>query len=447
MTEAILESISDGVFTVDLDWRITYFNQAAAVITGVPKEQAVGQLCSEVFKSNKCERDCPLRQTLRTRTPLINRPGCLIRGDGQRVPISVSTAIMTDEQGRITGGAETFRDLSEIEDLRQQLQGKSSFGSLISSSPAMVRLIQTLPAYAESLSTILIQGETGTGKEVLARALHEASSRAEGPFVAVNCGALPDNLLESELFGYRKGAFTGAERDKPGRFATAEDGTLFLDELGEISPAMQVKLLRVLQEHEYEPLGANHPQKTNARVITATNRDLGVLVSEGKFRLDLFYRINVLMLTMPPLRNRPEDIPVLAEAFLTRFNQRMGKQIRGISEETLDLLAAHSWPGNIRELENVIERSVVVCSSDEILPHHLPGEFSNSPPERKNGAETIRQAREEAERQSILQALFQHRNHRGEAARALGVDKSTLYRRAAALGLELPGQDGRSREK
>lgn len=444
MTESILESISDGVFTVDLDWRITYFNQAAVEITGVSKEQAIGSLCSEVFKASMCERGCPLRKTLESGAHLINRPGFLVRGDGQKVPITVSTAIMTDARGRVLGGAETFRDLSEVEDLRQQLQDRTAFGSMVSSSPLMVRMLHTLPAYAESMSTILIQGETGTGKEVLARALHGASPRSKGPFVAVNCGALPDDLLESELFGYRKGAFTGAEKDKPGRFASAEDGTLFLDELGEISPSMQVKLLRVLQEREYEPLGSNHPVPTNARIMAATNRDLKALVAEGKFRLDLYYRIHVLTLTMPPLRHRQEDIAGLARGFLTRFSHRMGKALEGISEEALALLQAHPWPGNIRELENVIERAVVVCATGFIQPQDLPADWGPAP-EKRGGPETFKQARDEAERQSILQALTLHHNHRGEAARSLGIDKSTLYRRAAALGLELPYQDGRTR--
>lgn len=444
MAETILESISDGVFTVDLDWRITYFNQAAVDITGVSKEEAIGRFCSEVFKSNMCEQECPLRRTLQSRQPLINRPGFLVKPDGSKVPITVSTAIMRDEAGTIVGGAETFRDMSEIEDLRQQLHNRTSFGNLSSSSPALIRILDILPVYATSQSTILISGETGTGKEVLARAIHAASAHSGGPFIAINCGALPDSLLESELFGFRKGAFTGADRDKPGRFAAAQDGTLFLDELGEISVAMQVKLLRVLQEREYEPLGANHPKKTNARIIAASNRDLKELVKTGAFRQDLYYRVNVLSLEMPPLRHRPEDIPQLTEYFVAKFNRLMNKRIRGFSATAYALLYAYPWPGNIRELENVVERAVVICPSEIVEPRHLPAELSGSHGKAPLQSETIRQTRQDVERQAILQTLESHDWNRSTTARELGINKATLYRKIAALGLTLPEYDGRS---
>ncbi|MDD4464996.1 MAG: sigma 54-interacting transcriptional regulator [Desulfobacterales bacterium] len=326
-TEAILESISDGVFTVDLNWRITSFNRAAELITGVSRKEAIGQLCSEVFRCSMCEIECALRRTLKTGKPVIGKSGYIINSEGQRIPISVSTAVLRDDQGRIIGGAETFRDLSEIEVLRLELAGRFHVGDLVSRSPLMQKIFAVLPAVAASPSTALILGETGTGKELMARTIHDLSPRCKGPFVAVNCGALPETLLESELFGYKKGAFTGAEKDKIGRFAMAKGGTLFLDEIGEMSPALQVRLLRVLQDQTYEPLGATVSEKADARIVVATNKDLADQIRKGLFREDLYYRVNVVRIELPPLRRRKEDIPILADSFINRFNRLQNKKI------------------------------------------------------------------------------------------------------------------------
>ena len=319
-TDAILESISDGVFTVDENWIVTSFNRAAEEITGIPRNQAVGRLCSEVFRSSMCEVDCALKRTLMTGRPIIGRSCYIIDTQGQRIPISVSTAVLRDASGRVTGGAETFRDLTELEELRQELKGRSHVGELVSRSPTMQKVFEVIPAVAASPSTVLILGETGTGKEVVARTIHALSPRRQGPFLAVNCSALPDTLLESELFGYKAGAFTGATRDKPGRFALAKGGTLFLDEIGDVSPALQVKLLRVLQERKYEPLGSTRTETADARIIVATNRDLAKQVQQGQFREDLYYRVNVVRLELPPLRKRKEDLPILVEQFVAHFN-------------------------------------------------------------------------------------------------------------------------------
>ena len=246
-TDNILESISDGVFTVDPQWRITSFNRAAENITGIRRSEAIGALCCEVFKSNMCESECPLRHTLKTGKPIINKAGYIITVKGERIPVSVSTALLIDETGTVIGGAETFRDLREIEMLKSELKSRAVLGSISSNNAAMEKLFEVVNAAAPTESTILIQGETGTGKELLAHSIHDLSGRKKGPFIAVNCAALPDTLLESELFGYKKGAFTGAEKDKPGRFALAKSGTVFLDEIGEMPLPLQVKLLRVLQ--------------------------------------------------------------------------------------------------------------------------------------------------------------------------------------------------------
>ncbi|MEJ2038607.1 MAG: sigma 54-interacting transcriptional regulator, partial [Desulfosarcinaceae bacterium] len=273
-TEAILESISDGVFTVDLSWRITSFNRAAEEITGISRQDAIGRICSEVFRCSMCETECALRRTLDSGKPIIGQSGYIIGADGNRLPISVSTAVLKDVRGRVVGGAETFRDLSEVEALRRELEGRRQIGDLVSRSPLMQKVFEVLPAISASPSTVLICGETGTGKELMARTIHSLSLHAKGPFVAVSCAALPDTLLESELFGYKAGAFTGAVKNKPGRFAIARGGTLFLDEIGDISPALQVRLLRVLQERTYEPLGSVRTETTDARIIAATHQDL-----------------------------------------------------------------------------------------------------------------------------------------------------------------------------
>ena len=444
-TETILESISDGVFTVDLDWRISSFNRAAELITGIPRNQAIGLRCSEVFKSNMCEHQCPLRKTLKTGLPVINQTGYIVNLKGKRVPVSISTALLRDGQGNVIGGAETFRDLSEIEELRK-LRARQRFGGIASNSPSMHKIIELLPVVGQSSSTVLVLGESGTGKEVLARTLHGCGRQKSGPFIAINCGALPDSLLESELFGYRKGAFTGAEKDKSGRFALAQDGTLFLDEIGDISAAMQVKLLRVLQEQEYEPLGAVRSEKTNARIICATNRDLEKMVKEGSFRRDLYYRIHIIAITIPPLRERREDIPLLADGFLQRFNLLNNKTIMGFDPEVFSRFYAYGWPGNIRELENVVERAVVLCASDRIGVADLPAEIvlgqSREQYPVSSGVAPVaarRDARREAERQCILDALGRNGFHVAEAAAELGMHRATLYRRIKNLDIPLPG--------
>jgi PAS domain S-box-containing protein len=437
-TRAILESISDGVFTVDAAWRVTSFNRAAETITGVPRKEAIGRRCADVFRSNMCGPECALQTTLKTGRPVIGRSGYIINAEGDRIPISISTAVLKDHAGRVIGGAEVFRDLSEVDALRRELEGRFQVGDLVSRSPVMQRLFEVLPAIAASPSTVLVQGETGTGKELVARTLHTLSPRAQAPFVAVNCGALPDTLLESELFGYKAGAFTGATRNKPGRFALAKGGTLFLDEIGEISPALQVRLLRVLQERVYEPLGATRSEKADVRVVVATNRDLQQLCRDGAFREDLYYRINVVRVELPPLRKRKEDIPMLVDEFIRRFNRLQSKRVTGISAKALSLLMAHDWPGNVRELENVIERAFILCGAENIGLQHLPENLTRAKMTRTQAAASghIKDTRAIAEAQAIRLALERSNGNRQAAARALGIHKTTLFRKIKALGLE-----------
>ena len=443
-TEAILESISDGVFTVDPAWRVTSFNRAAEKITGIPRREAMGRRCSEVLRSSICGPECALRQTLKTGRPVIGRSGYIVTAAGDRIPISVSTAVLRDADGRVIGGAETFRDLSEIEALRRELEGKHRVGDLVSRSPLMQKIFEVLPAIAASPSTVLVLGESGTGKELISRTIHTLSPRRKRPFIAVSCGALPDTLLESELFGYKAGAFTGAARDKPGRFALARDGTLFLDEIGEVSPALQVRLLRVLQERSYEPLGAVRPERTDARIIAATHKDLAEETRRGAFREDLYYRVNVVRVALPPLRRRKEDIPLLTARFIERFNCLQGRTVAGISAEALSLLMAHDWPGNVRELENVVERSFIMCGDSPIGIEHLPEELT-ARGLRACADLDVRTAHDLLDAQSIRTALERNGYSRLAAARELGIHKSTLFRRVRKLGIPLPKQDGRSR--
>lgn len=437
-TDTILESISDGVFTIDTSFKITSFNRAAEAITGIFREDAIGLPCSEVFKSNMCENNCPLAETFKSGKAVINRNGYIVDLEGKRLPVSVSSALLRDREGNIIGGAETFRDLREIEQLRQ-LRARERYGEMETNSEAMRKVLSMVPAVAPSSSTLLILGESGTGKEVLARTIHQSSNQKEGPFIAVNCGALPDTLLESELFGYRKGAFTGADQDKPGRFALATGGTLFLDEIGDISEAMQIKLLRVLQEKQYEPLGSRKSEKSDARIICATNRDLEALVKKGTFRQDLYYRINIIALTIPPLRERKEDIPLLANQFLGRYNILNNKGVKGFSPAVYAQFYAYEWPGNVRELENAIERSVVLSQSDEITINDLPQEIAQVAPsiETPTQINLIEEAKRATERDFIVRSLLRNNKRVAAAANELGIHRSSLYRKMEQLKINL----------
>ena len=434
-TGAILESISDGVFTVDDQWRVTSFNRAAEDITGLSREEALGRLCSEVFKSSMCESGCPLRRTLENGEPLINRVGFIIDAASRRIPVSVSTAVLRDESGAVIGGAETFRDLSEVESLRRELESGCSIEGFVTHSSVMCGVMDLARAVADTPSTVLIQGETGTGKEVLARAIHKMSSRSGKPFVVINCAALPDSLLESELFGHKRGAFTGADRDREGRFALATGGTIFLDEIGEVSPALQARLLRVLQERTFQPLGGNENLKTDARIICATHRDLAAMVAGGAFREDLFYRINVMALRIPPLRERKEDIAFLARHLLNRINRERNLNIPGITPEVYSLFLEYNWPGNVRELENALERASVLCGGESVSVRHLPEQFSGGIDTDPSGR-AFRSLLSGRERDLIMAALRKCNGNRTAAARELGMHKTTLYRKMHKLGIQ-----------
>ncbi len=437
----ILDSINDGVFTVDSEFRVTSFNRAAATITGTQERDAVGRPCWEVFKADICEGSCALKRTLATGRPVINQAIRILNAKAQKVPISVSTALLKDPKGKVIGGVETFRDLSLVEDLRREVEKRFTFQDMLSAHHKMQDIFSLLPQVAQSDCTVLVTGESGTGKELMAKAIHHLSPRSLGPLVAVSCGALPDALLESELFGYMAGAFTDAKRDKPGRLAAAQGGTLLLDEIGEISGAMQVKLLRVLQDRMYEPLGSNRPRRADVRFLAATHKNLLSEVRAGRFREDLYYRLNVVQIAIPPLRERREDIPLLARNILCKLNNLRGRDIQGFTPEAMGCLLHYDWPGNIRELENSIEHASILCRQAMLLPEHLPSAISCAVESEAPGQPRLRSGNlREVESSHIFSVLDHHNGNRSAAARELGIHKTTLWR-----WLKRAGREGETR--
>jgi PAS domain S-box-containing protein len=426
----ILDSIADGVFTIDDQDQITSFNRAAEDITGFTRNEAIGQYCFNIFRANICQTHCALKQTLRTGKAIINLPVNILNKEGKEVPVSISTAVLKDKKGEVIGAVETFRDISVEEELKKEISKQYSLEDIISKNHQVQEIFHILPDIAESDSTVLIQGPSGSGKELFARAIHNLSHRKNHPYIRVNCGALPDTLLESELFGYVKGAFTDAKKNKPGRFALAEGGTVFLDEIGDMSPALQIKLLRVLQEKEYEPLGGINPIKANVRAITATNKRLSDLVKTGSFREDLFYRLNVVKIELPPLAKRREDIPLLIDNFIHKFNLRKGKIIVGVSDAVMEFLMGYDFPGNIRELENIIEHAFVLCKDRIIEIKHLPPELTRGLREREIPQKpTMSHPLKNAEAELIQRTLEKHHENRVATAKELKIDRSTLWRK------------------
>jgi PAS domain S-box-containing protein len=457
----ILDSLREGVFTVDKDFRVTSFNAEAERITGFSRREALGRKCYEVFRASICQRGCALRETIETGRPLRDVRVDVLNATMLPVPIAVSTAVLRDGK-RLLGGVEIFRDISDIERLRSQLKAQGSFENIVGASPAMQRVFQLLPDVAAADAPVLIEGPSGTGKELVASAIHNLSARRGKPFLRVNCGALPDTLLESELFGYLRGAFTDARRDKPGHFMLADGGSILLDEIGDITPAFQLKLLRVLQEGEVQPLGGTRPVKVDVRVLAATNRDLAAMVAEGKFRQDLYYRIRVVPITLAPLKERSEDIPLLVDHFVSLQALKTGKPIREVAPRAMAALCAYDYPGNIRELQNLIERAFVLCHGERIELGHLPTEILHlrqreepaidlqagrrKPSERavlRTGLAVKTSAAEDPVAQKLREALAAHGWRRTETARVLGIGRNTLWRRMREHGMVPPKQTGK----
>ncbi len=429
---AIMDSVADGLFTVDEGMHITHFNKAAEEITGVSAVEAIGKPCYEIFKSEACTGACPMVEAIATGQS-IQREVDITDRKGRKKLISVSASTLYDAAGNVMGGVETVRDLTPITSIKEEIREKYSFRSLVSRNPAMRRLFDVMEDIATSNATVFLHGESGTGKELFARAIHDLSPRREGPMVTVNCGALPETLLESEIFGVRKGAFTGATENRPGRLELCNGGTFFLDEIGDLPLPLQVKLLRVLENHEFQPLGARSPIKADVRFITATHRNLEEMVAEGTFRQDLYFRINIVTLNIPPLRDRREDIPLLVDMALQRFNLTYNKKVRAVSPEVLKLLLTHAFPGNVRELLNLIEQSVILCRGTEITLDHLPTSFLSQTQEQSPTTRRSGKIPTAGELQSLLQ---RYSGNRAEVARELNIDRTTLWRWMKRLGVK-----------
>jgi len=434
----ILDSIGEGVFTVDAEFRITSFNRAAERITGFGREEALGMRCHDVFRADICQDRCALAHTMQTGESHEEVPVKILDREMDERPVRVSTAVLRDEAGEVVGGVEMFRDVSELEALRRALRDEHVFQDIVGVSRPMRELFRLLPDVARSPVSVVIQGPSGTGKEMVASALHNLSPRAKAPFVRVNCAALPDTLLESELFGYKRGAFTDARRDHPGYFVQADGGTLLLDEIGDTSASFQVKLLRVLEEGEVRPLGATEAVKVDVRVLAATNRDLTAEVAAGRFREDLYYRLRVVALVLPSLRKRREDIPPLVQHLLGQQALRLGREPPRITAGFMDALTRYDFPGNVRELRNLLERALVVCHCGELLPEHLPpevllaAESAVRPGPRRMLPGGTPVAPEERD---LVAALEDHAWNRTATAAALGISRSTLWRRMKRAGL------------
>lgn len=426
----ILNSISDGVFTVDRNCMITSFNRAAEETTGFDASEALGTHCFEIFRTDICHKRCALKDTLKSREPVDNARVTIITKEGCEIPIRVTTTLLTDDSGEVVGAVEFFKDISELEHLKEHLYRSNVLKEIITANREMHRLISHLPNIAQSDCSVLIQGSSGVGKELFAQAIHNLSPRRYAPYIRMNCAALPSNLLESELFGFERGAFTDAKKSKPGQFCLADGGTLLLDEIAEMDLSLQVKLLRVLNNGEYRPLGSAKTLRADVRIVASTNADLEQRMREGRFREDLYFRIHVVSLRVPPLKQRPEDIPLLAEHFIRLLQKKTGKPIGGISPEAIGKLRAYPFPGNVRELENAIEHGFVMCHGECIEANHLPPHITdwNAP-----GVSAPSQAPNE--KAVIEESLKRNLGHRGRVARELGVHRTTLWRRMKVLGI------------
>ncbi|MCG6911512.1 MAG: sigma 54-interacting transcriptional regulator [Deltaproteobacteria bacterium] len=469
--KTIVDTLQDGVMVVDPNGLIIAVNPAAERLTGYTAKELVGHSCRmldctgcEIYARGQAEKWCGLFAKGDVRV----KECSIINRDKRSVSVIKNATILYDESNRVIGAVETLTDMStlvsqqfEISRLRRSLHMDDGFHGLIGKSPVMQNLYELVENVAQSEAPVMISGESGTGKELVARAIHEASDRKKMPFIKVNCSALNENLLESELFGHVKGAYTGAEKARVGRFEAAHGGTIFLDEIGDISPAIQVKLLRILEEREIERVGDHQPIKVDVRVVTATNKDLEALTEKGLFRNDLFFRINVFPIHCPSLKKRVEDIPMIVQHFIRINNEKSGKKILGMTPEAIEKITAYPWPGNVRELRNTIEYAFVLCPSGGIGVNHLPAKIVGAEPERiaprmdrghpAQGAlaahthpnpeppaeKPAMKKSAAAKKEALIDALRQTRGRRSEAAQLLGVSRVTVWKWIRRFGIDL----------
>ncbi|MGW8301251.1 MAG: sigma 54-interacting transcriptional regulator [Desulfobacterales bacterium] len=427
----ILDNLDIGVLTVDRGGHITFFNNRAETITGFNRGDVLGKSCSMIFGKTASQDLLLLNETIADGRARSTAEGEIKTREGQAIPMRANYMALKNEDGRIVGGLATIADLSLKYQFNSEIKGRYTFYDMVGKDPAIQKIFEIVPVVASSDATILIEGPTGTGKDVLAKVIHNASPRSKKSLVKVNCAALPDNLLESEMFGYVKGAFTGAEKDKPGRFQEADGGTIFLDEIGDLPLSLQAKLLRVLEDKEFYPLGSRKTTKVDVRIISATNQNLEQLVATKRFREDLFYRLNVMRLDLPPLKERRGDIPLLISHILKRLCATRDTMVEKFSNDAMEVLLNYDYPGNVRELENIIEHALIVCQDKIIERKHLPlslqgGISSPLPQEEKRPFD---REIEFSEKTLILDTLRKYNWNKGKTAAALDINRSTLWRK------------------
>ena len=450
---ALLDEIPIGVVVLDLNRRIVLLNQTLKALTGFSQQEACGLACRHILRSSACIQNCPVR-TIHAESGPVCVESNLINRARQLIPIRITAAPIRDVQGQLAGYIETIEDIRSLRKMDEKAGHAYSFDHLIGRSPEMEKIFQILPSLAQSDSSVLITGETGTGKDMVAEALHQASNRAKGPFIKINCGALPETLLESELFGHRKGAFTGAVENKPGRFHLAHNGTLYLTEIGDLPLSLQVKLLTFLDDKVVFPLGSTKGFLANVRVIAATHRNLEKMVREGRFRKDLLFRLNVVRLHLPPLYQRQGDVRLLLDHFLNTLAAQLGRKPPDFSRQALRVLLAYRYPGNVRELRNIVEYAMNICDGDRIQRKHLPAYLTETGPD---GTLSVHESHDpragggaagdpfltpnlekdwpDMEKRMILEALVKTGGRRHKAAAALGWARSTLWRKMKQYGI------------
>ncbi len=438
-SDTILNSIADGVVAIGIDLKVLFINRAAKEILKVNDAEDVflGKNCVEIMGHSACTFDCLVRNSIETGEHIYDYEAIVGKGN-KKTTLSIDTVLLKDENGKAVGGIEIFRDISLIKKLKDALKGKYSLKNVVGKNYRMHKVYKILHEAAPTRATVLVEGETGTGKELIANAIHYNSPRSEKPFIKVNCAALSDGLIESELFGHVKGAFTGAITDKTGRFELANGGSLFFDEIGDIPPRTQAKLLRVLQEGEFERVGGTRTIKVDVRLVVATNRDLKTMVEKGEFRDDLYYRLKVIPIRLPPLRERKDDIPHLVKHFIEKFNNETNGGISNLSPMAMDLLMEYGYPGNIRELENIIEHAFVRCQGRTILPEHFPKELSREV-RKSDIIDKVINSKEplkELEKETIIRILHETNWKQQECAKRLNISRITLWRKMKDLKIE-----------
>jgi PAS domain S-box-containing protein len=442
--KTVVNTIQDGVMIVDTDGTIVSANKALEKITGYPKEELIGKPCTildcnicEIARERKGEKWCSL-----FRIGAVNMRRCaLLKKDGGRTHVLKNASLLHDTDGSVMGAVETMTDINEliekdtqIEAFRRELRTEDGFHAILGASAPMQQVFDLISNASQSDASVIIFGESGTGKELVAKAIHDTGTRRKKSFVKVNCAALTESLLESELFGHVKGAFTGAYRSREGRFEAAHGGDIFLDEIGDLPLSTQVKMLRVLEEKVVERVGDNRPIHIDVRIISATNRNLKQLVEQGDFREDLFYRINVIPILVPPLRDRVEDIPLLADSFFRRIQLKNDKKIIGISNDSMELLMSYAWPGNVRELKSAFEYAFVTCQELMIQPHHFPPTVTSVQSVAKKIKKPVL-SRSDIKKKQLIEALERTDGNQSRAAEILGISRVTVWNRMKRFGI------------